>query len=68
MNKETYTVFSGVIVATQEVKLTLRHDLEYTHAFRLKAGCVDEYVTEDDMRDLYRMIGSALRLLTKVKK
>ena len=67
MNKETITKWDAVYVAGHEVTLTLRHDLDYTHAFHLKAGCVDEYVAEDDMRALYRQLGAGLRLLKKVK-
>jgi len=67
VNKETYTRWDGVYVAGHEVELTLRHDLDYTHAFYLEAGCVKEYITEDDMRALYRQLGAGLRLLKKVK-
>jgi len=67
MNKEVFTKWSGVYVGAREAKLTLRHDLDYTHAFHLKVGCVDEYITKDDMAALHRMLGAGLRQLKKVE-
>ena len=66
MNKKTITTWDAVFVAGHEVTLILRHDLDYTHAFHMKAGCVDDYITEEDMRALYRQIGAGLRLLKKL--
>ena len=67
MNKESYTKWSEVYVDGKEARLILRHDLDYTHPFHLKVGCVDQYITEDDMRAVHRMLGAGLRLLKKVK-
>ena len=68
IERDTYTVFKGVRVNRNPVQITFKHDLDYMYAFRLQAGCVDEHISIDQMKDLHRIIGAALRLLKKVEQ
>ena len=68
MKTETETKVSEVYVAGTAVTITVRHDLDYECAFRLQAGCVDEYVTENDLIALRQMLNVALRKLRAVSR
>ena len=67
MNIETVTALTTV-VNSQEAVLTVRHRTSYVHTFHLKVGCVDEWLTIDDIKELRALCTAGLRIAAKAHK
>ena len=67
MHTETHTRISTTI-STNEAVLTVRHDGTYVDTFRLKIGCVDEWLTIDDLKELHKLCSAGLRKAKAVHK
>ena len=67
MHIETFTEYTTTI-DNQEVVLRVRHADAYTHTFYLRAGCVDEWLTVADLKELRNLCNAGLRCYSKVTK
>ena len=67
MKSETNTIITERVIG-YTVELTVRHDTDYEAGFRLQAGCIDEYMTEEDTRKLRNLLSAGLRKLKAISK
>ena len=67
MNIETNTEFSDEI-ADKHLELTVRHELEAEYPYRIKVGCIDEYLTERDVKRLRTMLSRAERVYKRLTR
>lgn len=67
MNKVTITTLSDEI-ADRLVEVIVMHDNTLEYSYQIKAGCVDEYLTEDDVKRLRIMLTTAERQFKSVTK
>ena len=68
MDRETITTLTEYSIAERMVELTVRHDLSVEYPYHIKVGCVDEYLTETDVRQLKNMLATAERVLKSISK
>ena len=67
MKIETETRISQPL-ASYELTITLRHNRSYKYPFHVQVGCVDDYLTEQQLRDVRKVINAALRKLQAISK